>query len=454
MKYLITSKISENISETPEGFLVCIGVPIARTGEMLYDKSEIPHLTPDNNGKIKIFRSDKEVFRPETMASFEGKALTIRHPDDWVGPDNWKELAKGTMQNIRRGAGDQKDDLIADLLITDAMAIGLVKNGLREVSCGYECDYEQHDEELGMAVQKNIIGNHLALVDQGRAGPEYAITDHKGDKNMSYKDRIKAIFGKAQDDALKVADEVEKTSKTKDEEGKKDKVGAEVFDELVKMVGDIGEKLEAMKKDQANGAQGTVEKKEGKADDEEEDKEKSKDDESGIEERLKVCEAAIEKILSKMGDEYDEEEDKDKEEDEEEDKDKEEDEEEEDDDFENSSMVGDSAEVLSRAEILAPGLKKSKDLVVKALKTCYGTKEGKKVIDSLTGGKPTFDSKQKVQTLFIAASEILKAGRQEEFSKTKRKVQDGEDFKSSFHDTSAMTAEKINEINSKFYKNA
>lgn len=454
MKYLITSKISENISETPEGFLVCIGVPIARTGEMLYDKSEIPHLEPDSNGKITITRDEKEVFRPQTMASFEGKALTIRHPEDWVGPDNWKELAVGTLQNIRR----EKDDLIADLLITDSMAIGLVKNGLREVSCGYECDYDQDESKPGKAVQKNIIGNHLALVDQGRAGPEYAITDHKGEKNMSYKDRIKAIFGKAQDDALKVADEVEKTSKTKDEEGKKDKAGAEVFDELVKMVKDIGEKVSAMKKDAVNGAEGTVVKKEGKADDEEEektddeeeDKEKSKDD--AIEERLKTLEAAIEKILSKMGDEWDEEEDKDKEgKDEEEMEDAEE---EEDDDFENSSMVGDSAEVLSRAEILAPGLKKSKDLVVKALKTCYGTKEGKKVIDSLTGGKPTFGSKERVQTLFIAASEILKAGRQEEFSKTKRKVSDSDDFKSSFHDTSVMTAEKLNEINSKFYKNA
>lgn len=449
MKYLITSKISENISETPEGFLVCIAVPIARTGEMLYDKSEIPHLEPDKNGKIRITRSEKEVFRPQTMASFEAKALTIRHPEDWVGPDNWKELAVGTLQNIRR----DKDDLIADLLITDSMAIGLVKNGLREVSCGYECDYEQDENEPGTAIQKNIIGNHLALVDQGRAGPEYAITDHKGEKNMDFKDRIKAIFGKAQDEALKVADEAAKTT---DAEGKKDKVGAECFDELVKMVKDIGEKVSAMKKDSVNGAEGTVVKKEGKADDEEEekgedeeeDKEKSKDD--AIEERLKTLEAALEKILAKMGDEYDDEEEEKGEDEEEE---KADDEDMDDDDFENSSMVGDSAEVLSRAEILAPGLKKSKDLVVKALKTCYGTKEGKKVIDSLTGGKPTFDSKDKVQTLFIAASEIFKAGRQEEFSKTKRKVQD-DDFKSSFHDTSAMTPEKLNEINSKFYKNA
>ena len=136
------------------------------------------------------------------------------------------------------------------------------------------------------------------------------------------------------------------------------------------------------------------------------------------------------------------------------DEEEEEDEEEEseDDDFENSTMVGDSVEVLSRAEILAPGIKKSKDIIEKALKTAYDTKEGKKVIDSLNGGKKlTFDSKDKVSTLFIAASEVLKASRTQELASAKRKTLD---YVPSLENDGFVSAEKLNEINANFYKKA
>lgn len=445
MKYYIAGKISENIAETPEGYLICIGVPIARTGEMEYGPNETP-LEGDKDGHVLISRDEEEVFRPETIASFEGKALTIAHPDEFVSPDNWKDLAKGVLQNVRRGKGEQKDDLIADLLVTDAMAIGLVKNGLREVSCGYEADYVQ--TKKGKGKQTNIIGNHLALVDQGRAGPQYAINDHKGDKKMNLKDRIKAIFAKAQDEAMKIADEAGEKEEKKDDKSKDEKMAG--YDELVKMVDAIGAKIEKLMgaKDQAEGE---VEKESPAGDEEEkEDKDKAKDDDTDMMARLKACEAALEKLLSKAGDEEEEEsEDEEKSEDEEES----EDDDMEDDDFEESTMVGDSAtDVLSRAEILAPGIKKSKDIKVKALKVAYGTTDGKKVIDSLTGGKaPAYDSKETVNTLFIAASEVLKSHRSEELSKTKRPTTD--DF-NSYRGEGAMTAEKMNEINAKFYKRA
>lgn len=427
MKYYVTSKISENIHETPEGYLICIGVPIARIGTQVYGEGETPLETAD--GQIEIYRDEKEVFNPKTIASFEGKAITIRHPTDFVNPDNWSQLAKGIMQNVRRGKDDNKDDLIADLLITETMAIGLVKNGLREVSCGYEAEYIQ--TEKGKGIQKNIVGNHLALVEQGRAGPGYAINDHKGETKMNLKERIKAIFAKAQDEAMQLAaDEEKKKDKKsgdedpdkKDDKGKDEK-GAS-YDELVQMIKDLGEKVAAMKPS----------KDKDKEDDKKDD---SKDDdqvEKSMEDRLKALEMAMSKLLdAKAGDE---------------DKEDGDDDESEDDDFDESTLVGDSAEIASRAEILAPGLKMSKDIKVKALKASYETKEGKKVIDGLTGGKPTFDSAEKVDTLFVAASEVIKAQRTDELSKTKR-TKDGSG--NGTVDEGAMTAEKLNEINSKFW---
>ena len=159
---------------TPEGFMVCEGVAIARTGSQRYHKSELP-LLPDGAGEITVTRPYEEVFNRDTIASFEGKPVTVEHPNEFVTPDSWKRHAVGTVQNVRRGKGIEDDMLIADLLITDGEAIAYVNAKRPELSCGYDAEYEQTD--AGSAIQRNIIGNHVALVDRGRAGPRCAIRD-------------------------------------------------------------------------------------------------------------------------------------------------------------------------------------------------------------------------------------------------------------------------------------
>jgi hypothetical protein len=424
MKYYVTSKLSDNIHETPEGFLLCIGVPIARIGEMLYGENEIP-LDADEEGKVVINREEKEVFSPKTMASFEGKSITITHPTEFVNPENYSRLTKGHMQNVRRGDGENKDDLLADLLITSSDAINLVKNGLREVSCGYEADYTQTGD--GTGIQTNIVGNHLALVDEGRAGGRYAINDHKGESTMSAKviETLKKKFG------AKVVDEA--MAEEKDDKKTGDTVS---MDAVTKMFDALNEKLDAMKgggKDAStapNPATGEPAKVEAK----------DEDPMAALSDRLKALEAAVAKLsenqAAKAGDESDLVTDEETD-----------DEETDDDDFEESTATGDTA---SRIEILAPGLKnKTKDAKAAALKIAYATADGKKVIESLTGGKaPTYDSAEKVDTLFICASELLKGQRSSEFSKTKTRDSNFADDDGS---REPMTAEKMNEINAKHY---
>jgi len=171
--FYTTEQISEHISKTPEGFLLCSSVPIARIGDYEYSKDEVPI---ESNGKMVIIHRDEdEVFSPNAIMSFNGKPVTINHPSDFVTPENWNEYAHGTVQNVRRGDGEKEDLLLADLLITTEKAIELVENGLREISCGYDATYE--DEGNGEGRQKNIIGNHVALVLQGRAGSRCSIQD-------------------------------------------------------------------------------------------------------------------------------------------------------------------------------------------------------------------------------------------------------------------------------------
>lgn len=202
-KFYVTEKLGPKQSLTPEGFLLCEEVPIARTGMLLYGPDEVP--IDDKDGFVKIFREEDEVFHPEAIASFMGKPVTNDHPATDVTPENWNELAVGTCMNPRRGLGAMDDLLIADLLITNADAIQEVQDGKREVSCGYEADYEETAPGAGR--QTDIRGNHIALVESGRCGARCAISDHSTinkeaimAKKTNWLDRLKAAI-KSKDEA-------------------------------------------------------------------------------------------------------------------------------------------------------------------------------------------------------------------------------------------------------------
>jgi hypothetical protein len=179
---------------TPEGYLVCEGVPIARTGTHLYHEQDLSQggesaIKGDSNGVISVRRPDEEVFRPETVASFEGKSITIEHPPEFIGPHNQKEHEVGHMQNVRRGTGSESDLLLADLLVKDPQAIAYVNRELPQLSSGYDAGYEQ--DRPGQAVQRNIVGNHVALVRRGRAGPRVTVRDSiNGETFMTTRDAV------------------------------------------------------------------------------------------------------------------------------------------------------------------------------------------------------------------------------------------------------------------------
>ena len=210
--FYTTEQLGPKRSVTPEGFLICHDVPIGRTGTQLYSALEIPNIeTP--NGEIRVVRDADEVFRPETLASFEGKPVTLAHPDEFVSPDNWPTFAVGTVHNVKQGPSPFDDLIVADLIVTRRDAIDAINDGLREVSCGYDANYEQ--VERGKARQINIIGNHVALVERGRAGSRCAIQDEATivstkDKTKFW-DRIAKAFATKDADELKAAMEDDET---------------------------------------------------------------------------------------------------------------------------------------------------------------------------------------------------------------------------------------------------
>lgn len=150
---------------------MCHNVPIARTGKYDYPAREVGM---DGTDIVVVYREDAQVFDTRAIASFEGKAFCDEHPSESVVPNNWLMYAKGEVSNVRRGKEEEADMLVADIIVRDPTVIREIEGGKREVSAGYECEYEMRD---GKVYQINIRGNHVALVPEGRAGKRARIKD-------------------------------------------------------------------------------------------------------------------------------------------------------------------------------------------------------------------------------------------------------------------------------------
>ena len=186
--YYYDIRLSENIVEQEgTGFLICKDVVIGRTGFQKYKGSELPddqlkrlEVKVDPQEIVEVYRPADEVFDPEAIASFEGMPITDGHPPDgdFVDAENIKDLGKGHLQNVRKGpepleSGDWP--LMADALLTHADLIHKVKVlGRRELSGGYDYNLGLDGNKL---IQKDIRGNHVAVVPKGRAGAEARIND-------------------------------------------------------------------------------------------------------------------------------------------------------------------------------------------------------------------------------------------------------------------------------------
>ena len=205
------TRLSENISRRePEGYLLCLNVPVARTGTQEYlpeelnlpppalsfraERSEVGKSPSWPHGLVPVFRPEEEVFSAATVASFEGMPVTNDHPPDGVDVSNIRALQKGHAHNVRRGSGEESDLLLADLIITDPQLIRqILEEGKREISCGYT--YELC-EENGRYIQRKIRGNHVAVVDAGRAGPRVSIRDTKPERSERRKKHMKRSLSK------------------------------------------------------------------------------------------------------------------------------------------------------------------------------------------------------------------------------------------------------------------
>lgn len=149
--------------------------------------------------------------------------------------DTWKGLPLHLEHHIDDAVNQAKDSRVgnvgtdptwndpyidATLTVWDNDAIDKIKNGTcKEISCAYryEPDFTSgyYNGEPYDFVMRNIRGNHVALVEEGRAGHDVVVADSKenlkshfkkGDKKMA-KFNIKRLFKGAFDDNQNVENE-------------------------------------------------------------------------------------------------------------------------------------------------------------------------------------------------------------------------------------------------------
>lgn len=157
--------IGKNVQTTPQGFLI-IPAYTARTGLQSYVK----------DGKEFIeFRPEDEVFSDSSMSSLRTAAVTNRHPVVMVDPKNAKDFIVGhTDGTVEKVTDNGESYLKTNLVITHQDAIDAIIKGRVELSNGYNTDLEFTPGELNGrrydAIQRNIVNNHIALVDKARGG--------------------------------------------------------------------------------------------------------------------------------------------------------------------------------------------------------------------------------------------------------------------------------------------
>lgn len=162
------------------GFMEVKDNPISKIGVYPYLGSEIQG-APDPDKIYQVYRPAEELSNAATIDSFKNKPLLDDH--EIIGIHGMPAERKGIQGTIGEKVYFDSPYLRGNIVVHSSAAQTLIKNGKTELSPCYGCDWI---EESGVFegkeyqyVQRNLRANHLALVEEGRTGPDVAVQDHR-----------------------------------------------------------------------------------------------------------------------------------------------------------------------------------------------------------------------------------------------------------------------------------
>lgn len=119
----------------------------------------------------KELRHPDDVLAADSIASLAQIPITVGHPTEMVTSKNVDSLSVGMTGDQPRIDGGH---ILVPLTVTGKAGLDAINRGKRELSLGYKLDLVaetgRYDGQEYTHRQRNIRYNHLAIVDQGRAG--------------------------------------------------------------------------------------------------------------------------------------------------------------------------------------------------------------------------------------------------------------------------------------------
>lgn len=165
--------------------------PITKTGVFPYLGREIGYPGLEPNKIYYVLRSEQELMSPEAIKSFELLPITKGHRMLGPAEQGLTPAEKIPLQGI---VGEkvfaEGDTLYANIKVTSEQAKDDINKGLKELSLGYFCQWAKESGDYKGQhydfVQKNIRGNHLAIVPLGRMGHDVRVMDALPQNAASY----------------------------------------------------------------------------------------------------------------------------------------------------------------------------------------------------------------------------------------------------------------------------
>lgn len=165
-------------TETVDGRLHVESCNISKANVCPYFGREIPGseaLGLEPGRAYMLYRDKAEL--EAAKSTYERIPLMMHHVASTADQPN-KPYIVGTVSNVRY----RHPFLIADITVWDAEAIRVIESGeQRELSCGYRYVVDMSPGEVdGVKFEgrmTRLVGNHVALVEAGRVGPDAFVHD-------------------------------------------------------------------------------------------------------------------------------------------------------------------------------------------------------------------------------------------------------------------------------------
>lgn len=158
------------------------GNPLTKVGVFPYSGASIG--APDPNKIYNVYRPEEELSDPECINSFKLIPMMDDHPKTLVGSEKDGFIPtenKGIDGVIGEEVYFEDGILKGNIKIFSDKIKKTIQDGKEELSAGYKCIYNfvsgVYNGINYDAIQTKIRGNHLALVTEGRAGPDIAVMD-------------------------------------------------------------------------------------------------------------------------------------------------------------------------------------------------------------------------------------------------------------------------------------